>query len=596
VADDLGEVTTVGVDEPGLPPLHKSLTIVLNNHSYMPVSLNVPWREAVWMCRIRIAIDQQGLTIRGSVTDHHFIEEPVALCDKCEADRAGRIYRVAPELMQPPCLNCRLRATLPLAVLESRRPGKLSFPKALFKITEEEARKVPTCPQGCEDHDRRDEEPQRSEWVVLDETDTALIHKVNPGAVRPAAILALNPEIMRLINEFYPAEQIDDLADILAMNRGGFVNAGPGTGKTRALMPRLIRAIQARNPEAEIYKVAPTYVAAKQMRGGITCQAAVHRLSNNRVRNVVLIVDEVSMCNTAIMEAMARWSIQGDEFYFLGDFSQLLPVGADPATRWRMEDSQTFMRLCNNLQVRLVKNRRAAGDYEHFRWVMSLRPRVDEPVGDLVHRFNCRYPWRGETIAYYLCISHRNRMRLNKWCNDRDKQGRDDTLAIASPGFMKGCSSQPQDMTVWPGLQLIGGGRNSRRVLNGVVYIVRGFTDDTLQVVAHADFRDGDEEVIELPLWEAAESLRLCYAAVYHSCQGRTLRQEHVLLTDCHNRHFTGRHLYVGASRVTAGAYLHVATWHQTRELDELIETVAVPLAEVEEVDAAVAVEVDDED
>jgi hypothetical protein len=69
-----------------------------------------------------------------------------------------------------------------------------------------------------------------------------------------------------------------------------------------------------------------------------------------------------------------------------------------------MEDSQTFMRLCNNLQVRLVKNRRAAGDYEHFRWVMSLRPRVDEPVGDLVHRFNCRYPWRGETIAYYLCI------------------------------------------------------------------------------------------------------------------------------------------------------------------------------------------------
>jgi hypothetical protein len=74
---------------------------------------------------------------------------------------------------------------------------------------------------------------------------------------------------------------------------------------------------------------------------------------------------------------------------------------------------------------------------------------------------------------------------------------------------MKGCSSQPQDMTVWPGLQLIGGGRSSRRVLNGVVYIVRGFTDDTLQVVAHADFREGDEEVIELSLQEAAENLRL---------------------------------------------------------------------------------------
>jgi hypothetical protein len=215
--------------------------------------------------------------------------------------------------MQPPCLNCRPRATLPLAALESRRPGKLSFPRALFKITDEEARKVPTCPRGYEDHDRRGEETHFSKWVELDETDTALIHKINPSAVRPAAILALSPEIMRLIGEFYPAEQIDDLADILAMNRGGFVNAGPGTGKTRALMPRLIRAILARNPEAEIYKVAPTFVAAKQMRGGITCQAAVHRLNNNRVRNVVLIVDEVSMCNTAIMEAMARWSIQGGD-------------------------------------------------------------------------------------------------------------------------------------------------------------------------------------------------------------------------------------------------------------------------------------------
>ena len=129
-----------------------------------------------------------------------------------------------------------------------------------------------------------------------------------------------------------------------------------------------------------------------------------------------------------------------------------------------------------------------------------------------------------------------------------------------------------------------------------MVYIVRGFTNDTLQVVAHADFRDGDEEVIELPLWEAAESLRLCYAAVYHSCQGRTLRQGHVLLTYFHNRHFTGRHLYVGASRVTAGAYLHVATWHQTRELEELTQAAEVPLEHVEEVDAAVAVDEDDED
>jgi hypothetical protein len=76
-------------------------------------------------------------------------------------------------------------------------------------------------------------------------------------------------------------------------------------------------------------------------------------------------------------------------------------------------------------------------------------------------------------------------------------------------------------MWVWKGLELIGGGRTSRKVLNGVMYIVHSFTDEHLTVELHPDF--GEEELIELPLREASDNLRLCYAAVYQSCQGRTL-------------------------------------------------------------------------
>ena len=90
----------------------------------------------------------------------------------------------------------------------------------------------------------------------------------------------------------------------------------------------------------------------------------------------------------------------------------------------------------------------------------------------------------------------------------------------------------------------------------------------------HRDF--GEEELIELPLREASETLRLCYAAVYQSCQGRTLRNMHVLLMDTQHIHFSLRHLYVGASRVTSGEYLHIADRGVARDVEAKTEAVAL--------------------
>ena len=71
------------------------------------------------------------------------------------------------------------------------------------------------------------------------------------------------------------------------------------------------------------------------------------------------------MASANLLERMARWSIMGLRFVFFGDFSQLLPVGVCPTTRWHMENSRTFMRLCNNLRMLLTENRRASADWPH---------------------------------------------------------------------------------------------------------------------------------------------------------------------------------------------------------------------------------------
>ena len=65
---------------------------------------------------------------------------------------------------------------------------------------------------------------------------------------------------------------------------------------------------------------------------------------------------------------------------------------------------------------------------------------------------------------------------------------------------------------------------------------------------------------IELTDAEVSYYLRLPYALAYYTSQGCTFRDKHLLLMDTHNIHFNVRALIVGASRVTDGRFLHVAT------------------------------------
>ena len=55
---------------------------------------------------------------------------------------------------------------------------------------------------------------------------------------------------------------------------------------------------------------------------------------------------------------------------------------------------------------------------------------------------------------------------------------------------------------------------------------------------------------------QAVQSLRLCYALTYASCQGLTLPG--VVRLDTRSDHFTLKHLYVGLSRGTAAELVEV--------------------------------------
>ena len=78
------------------------------------------------------------------------------------------------------------------------------------------------------------------------------------------------------------------------------------------------------------------------------------------------------------------------------------------------------------------------------------------------------------------------------------------------------------------------------------------------ETVAHAT----PEEVVlhsgaRLTAHQAVRSLRLAYALTYPSTQGLTLPG--IVRLDCTaNRHFTWKHLYVGASRCTSHQLLEI--------------------------------------
>jgi hypothetical protein len=188
----VGNVTSVG-ELDGRKVL-KSHSVMLTNHSYMPIAHHVLWQEAVWMHQIGTMVIPLG--VRGSVVDNYFIDH-FELCLKCQAAKEGRVFR-SDEAHE--CANCKLRAILPLATVK-RTKGQLTYPGALFKVGPDYPKHIPRCRQKVEDHSR--EAPGPVEWTTIREdefedslnTCAALIAQNKGGLRRRAAGLWKNERL-----------------------------------------------------------------------------------------------------------------------------------------------------------------------------------------------------------------------------------------------------------------------------------------------------------------------------------------------------------------------------------------------------------------
>jgi hypothetical protein len=102
-------------------------------------------------------------------------------------------------------------------------------------------------------------------------------------------------------------------------------------------------------------------------------------------------------------------------------------------------------------------------------------------------------------------------------------------------------------MLIWPGLQLIGSvSAEKKGVRNGCLYTVASVGSETV----HLEGLEASFTYDQVKLW-----LRLSYAQTYASCQGTEFSGP-LRLWDVTHKFFSRRHLFVGLSRATLGAFI----------------------------------------
>ena len=150
------------------------------------------------------------------------------------------------------------------------------------------------------------------------------------------------------------------------------------------------------------------------------------------------------------------------------------------------------------------------------------------------------FPGTKEGADYTLTISHNRRVQVNAWRNRT--LAPEGAIMLRAPLATR-AGNRPQDMWVWPGLQLMGAGG---KCLKGLFITVTSVSAETVEL----------SNGLTLTHDAAVRCLRLTHALCYAAVQGLTLPGRVRLETS--GPHFTLKHLYVGSSRATAASLLEV--------------------------------------
>jgi hypothetical protein len=168
-----------------------------------------------------------------------------------------------------------------------------------------------------------------------------------------------------------------------------------------------------------------------------------------------------------------------------------------------IRDSALIHELCGGLRLNLSTYRRGT-DLQLFKDMKALYPFADDDEGHkpiTVANMRRDYPlpaW-DTPVGTYLVIKHTKRILLNRMVNWKLAADQPKIEFLPCHGPLAGAANQPQDMIVWPGLELICYARRGFRnhPVSGVVYVVEGWKGGYLHIRQHDDY-DG-QPLISLP-------------------------------------------------------------------------------------------------
>ena len=374
--------------------------------------------------------------------------------------------------------------------------------------------------------------------------------------------------------------------------------------------------------------------------GGRTIQHYLCKYGNHPpAEGTIVIIDEWSEVPLHVWAVLAHWKLFGVIFVLVGDADgQKKPSFDSWKDAMEKEDirrSSLIHELCGGVKLHMTTYRRGK-DQVLFDRMKALYPFAD----DQMHKRETLWLWRewyklqslDVMDAYYLVLSHNDRLKMNQMVNWHLAERQPQKLFLKCQGTLKGVGNQPQDMIVWPGMELQCVTRKS--IINGpvigVVYVVDGWDGTHLNVTQHEDFdvdplierapverrsqapeldetddeaedvESDHEEVEVLPdsvknkgLFQkivkeikrpdgkvvkrdsfrmvfkfANENMRLQHAIVHAQIQGRTFRKD-VVVMDLDSEHVKMRDIITAVGRPTTGEHLHFPTPKQNSELRE---------------------------
>ena len=309
----------------------------------------------------------------------------------------------------------------------------------------------------------------------------------------------------------------------------------PGVGKSY-----FVRSLNLENATL----VGPTHVSTDNLGPGAVTFArfTLERIQNGSFINSSLVCDEISFLTVDNWRDLCKLSYGQNRLILCGDFDQFLPVHstwAGSVVTKSAQFSDCFRDLAGGNMLVLTENHRSEPTL--FNFISNMPSQLSAAVKEARDRF----PRKAGEVTHNLVLSHKRRVLINAQMN----VARHDSIFVKAPPPEMRRSNAPQDMHIYPELELIGCCARKGILHNGGRYVVKEIGQKVLLSC------EGGE--IPLTPAEVVRDLRLSHAITYHSSQGSTLKGR-IRLWDADHPRFTRRHLYVGISRATDAALVEL--------------------------------------